>query len=103
MEFSVSKSRVLRNDVTTVEENESQSECFADNIILLDESDIPGASLNGKKPCQLNVAQLKRWLACRGAPLSGRKPELIERLVTYYNKDTEYYYRQINIKKRHTL
>ena len=50
-----------------------------DDILLLTEADIPGASLNGKLPTELNVAQLKRWLACRGAPLSGKKPELIER------------------------
>ena len=59
MEFSVSKGGVLRNDVTTVEENESQSECFADEI-LLDESDIPGPSLKGKRPCLLNNTDAKR-------------------------------------------
>ena len=32
---------------------------------ILNEDDVPGASLNGKKPSQLNVTQLKRWLACR--------------------------------------
>ena len=50
-----------------------------DDILLLRESDIPGASLNGKTPAELNVVQLKRWLACRGGPTTGRKPELIER------------------------
>ena len=84
MECSVSKGEMSRNDVAGIEENERQPECFTDEIILFDELDIPGASLNGKKPCQLNVTQLKRWLACCGAPLSGRKPELIERLVSYY-------------------
>ena len=49
------------------------------DVFLLDESDIPGASLNGKTPSELNVTQLKRWLACRGAPVNGKKPELIER------------------------
>jgi len=48
---------------------------------LLRERDIPGASLDGKKPRKLNVAQLKRWLACRGVPTSGKKPQLIERLI----------------------
>ena len=51
---------------------------------LLSEEDIPGASLNGKTPGELNVVQLKRWLACRGAPTSRKKPELIERLVLLY-------------------
>ena len=49
------------------------------DVFLLDESDIPGASLNGKIPSELNVTQLKRWLACQGAPVNGKKPELIER------------------------
>lgn len=46
--------------------------------ILLTQTDIPGASLDGKHPTELNVTQLKRWLACRGAPVSGKKPELIQ-------------------------
>ena len=50
-----------------------------DYNILLTEADIPGASLDGKRPEELNVPQLKRWLACRGAPVSGKKPELIDR------------------------
>ena len=53
-----------------------------DDIILLTESDIPGASLDGKNPAELNVSQLKRWLTCRGAPVNGKKPELIQRLVS---------------------
>ena len=51
-----------------------------DDDILLTEADIPGASLDGKCPSELNVVQLKRWLACRGAPVNGKKPELIKRL-----------------------
>ena len=50
-----------------------------DDILLLTEVDIPGASLNGKSPDQLNVMQLKRWLACRGGRVSGKKPDLVER------------------------
>jgi len=53
--------------------------CQGIDITLLDESDIAGASLNGKSPSELSVPQLKQWLACRGAPVSGKKPELIER------------------------
>jgi len=40
---------------------------------MLNESDVPGALLNGKKLPQFTICQLKRRLACRGAPLSGRK------------------------------
>ena len=50
-----------------------------DDLLLITESDIPGASLNGKDPYELNVLQLRRWLACRGAPTAGKKPKLIER------------------------
>ena len=50
-----------------------------DVMPLLTEKDIPGASLNGKKPSELKVVQLKRWLNCRDAPVSGKKPELIQR------------------------
>ena len=50
-----------------------------DGVLLMTESDIPGASLNGKDPSELLVVQLKRWLACRGAPTAGNKPELIKR------------------------
>ena len=45
----------------------------------LREEDVPGASLNGRKPEQLKVPELKLWLACRGALTKGRKAELIER------------------------
>ena len=57
---------------------EVKTELFKGGLLLLTESDVPGASLNGKNPGELNVVQL-RWLACRGAPITGKKPELIER------------------------
>ena len=63
------------SEISNVKDN---SEDFND-IVCLTECDIPGASLNGKKPTELNVVQLKRWLACRGTPVSGKKAELIER------------------------
>ena len=50
-----------------------------DDLLLITESNIPGTSLNGKDPCKLNVLQLRRWLACRGAPTAGKKPKLIKR------------------------
>ena len=54
-------------------------EYLYDDLAFLTETDIAGASLNGKDPAELNVAQLKRWLICHGAPVNGRKPELIQR------------------------
>ena len=70
-------------DTMGIEDNEKaveeEDEGDQEDLLLLEESDIPGASLNGKQPCQLNFTELKRWLLCRGAPLTGKKPELIER------------------------
>ena len=66
----------MQDDLST--EN-SCEELQKGDISILCEDDIPGSSLNGKNRKQLNMTQLKRWLACRGAPVSGRKPELIER------------------------
>ena len=45
----------------------------------LSEADVPGASLNGRKPEQLKISELKLWLACRRAPTKGRKADLVER------------------------
>ena len=50
-------------------------------MLMLDENDIPGASLIGREPNELTVVKTKRWLACCGAPLSGKKPELIDRYI----------------------
>ena len=61
------------------EQEPSLKETDSGDILLLTEADIPGASLNNKDPSELNIVQLKRWLACRGAPLTGKKAELIER------------------------
>jgi len=57
---------------------DSQDDDFVGDFELLNEEDIPGASLDGKNPCELNVTQLRRWLMCRGAPVGGKKPELVE-------------------------
>ena len=46
--------------------------------VELREDDIPGASLGIRKPHELKVPELKRWLACRGA--CGNKAALIERV-----------------------
>ena len=43
----------------------------------LHEEGIPGASLNGRKPSDLHVVELKHWLKCRGATTSGRKQDLV--------------------------
>ena len=47
-----------------------------DKIVL--KEDIPGASLNGRDPSQLHVVELKRWLKCRGAIVSGKEQDLVK-------------------------
>ena len=70
----------LENKSKSFGEMDGVDDCQRTDVTLLDESDIAGASLNGKSPSELSVTQLKRWLACRGAPVTrGKKPELIER------------------------
>ena len=50
-------------------------------VVSLSEDDIPGAKLPREIPEQCNVQQLKRWLSCRGAFVSGKKTQLIARFV----------------------
>ena len=58
------------------------SDSSEEEIVMLTESDVPGASLNGKQPHELNVPQLKRWLACRGAPVTGKSQTLLKGKVS---------------------
>jgi hypothetical protein len=46
---------------------------------ILDEKDIPGASINGRDPSTLKVPELKRWLQCRNASTRGKKGDLVAR------------------------
>ena len=41
--------------------------------------DLPGASLNGRRPENLEVEELKQWLTCRGASVKGGKCDLVAR------------------------
>ena len=52
--------------------------------VLLTEKDIPGASLEGRKPAELKKADLVFWLRCRGLPCKGLnvKAQLVKRYVT---------------------
>ena len=62
-------------------EDDANVDWFSDDLLVLTEADIPGSSLNGKEPSELNLVQLKRWLACCGAPITSKKPQLVERYV----------------------
>ena len=46
---------------------------------VLSEAEIPGASLNGRRPEQLKIPELRLWLKCRRAPTKGKKADLVER------------------------
>jgi len=48
--------------------------------IDLEETDVPGASL-AKPVEQCTNAVLKRWLACRGAKVTGKRVDLVARFV----------------------
>ena len=54
-----------------------------DHCVSLTENDIPGASLKGRPPELLKKDELKRWLQCRGAHVSGSKEELVRRVKAY--------------------
>ena len=41
-------------------------------VIVLDDSDVPGASLN-KNPEKCIVEELRRWLECHGVKKLGKK------------------------------
>ena len=85
-EFIVLKMACKEKDISITEissekndlhDNEMDDMITDDNVVL-EETDIPGAML--LKPVeQCSVAILKRWLLCRGAKISGRKSELIQR------------------------
>ena len=41
-------------------EDNGGADWFSDDLLVLTEADIPGSSLNGKEPSELNAVQLKR-------------------------------------------
>ena len=57
---------------------------------FLEEKDIPGASLCGRKPSELKNEELKFWLRCRADPGKGLKTKA--ELVKRYDIDRCYYY-----------
>jgi len=75
----------------------SHDDAIVGDFKLLNKEDIPGASLDGKNPREINVSQLKRWLMCWGTSVSGKKPELIDRFVVSINIMTDMIYVYIRI------
>ena len=49
--------------------------------MALQEQDTPGGSLYGRDPSKLKIPELNWWLDCRGAPLKGKKADLVTRFV----------------------
>ena len=54
---------------------------------FLSEEDVPGNSLNGRKPVQLKNSELTFWLKCRGDSCKGlqTKALLVKRCVALYS------------------
>ena len=48
-------------------------------VIELCENDVPGAILRNKNIQENTKIELKRWLECRGLPVSGDKEKLVKR------------------------
>lgn len=68
----------ISGENSDLHENENNDVVVNNDIIVLEETDIPGGTL--LKPVeQCNRAILKRWLLCRGAKISGKKNELLQR------------------------
>ena len=55
------------------------SELNKEDRPVLNENDIPGASLGGRHPSSLKIPELKRWLVCRNASTKGKKADLVLR------------------------
>ena len=68
---------IILKQIKQITLNEKENNQLKDGITL-EEGDIPGASFL-KPDEQCNFAILKRWLLCRGAKISGKKNELINR------------------------
>ena len=47
--------------------------------VILTEEDIPGASLQKRKPENLKNEELRRCLKCRGGSVGGNRVQLLER------------------------
>ena len=47
--------------------------------VILTEEDIPGASLQKRKPENLKNEELRRWFKCRGGSVGGNRVQLLER------------------------
>ena len=47
--------------------------------VILTEGDIPGVSLQERKPENLKKEELKRWLKCIGGSIGGNRVQLLER------------------------
>ena len=74
-EISITKDFLENIDLNL---NGGNKDAVVNEEILLEEDDIPGATLL-KLVERCSVVILKRWLLCRGADVSGKKADLIQR------------------------
>lgn len=75
---------------TAIEEGDKENTVVNHIYLDVDESQIAGATLLCSEPENASKAELLRWLKCRkGASLTGKKSDLIERYVIFrYKKRT---------------
>ena len=68
-----------QSEATKARSNMATAMAGSDSVLT--EADIPGASLNGRKPSELKNEELKFWLRCRDDPAKGlkTKAELVKR------------------------
>ena len=68
--------------------------------VLLTENEIPGASLQGRKPAEMKKADLLFWLRCRGDSCKGMtvKAQLVKRYVSVKFLMLLYWFLQEEVK-----
>ena len=62
-------------DNTSVQKANNLGSCR----VIFTEDDIPGASLQKRKPESLKNEELRRWSKCRGGSVVGNRVQLLER------------------------
>lgn len=81
MNAGLTQEPVITKEYIKEKEKNGENVVVEECTIILIETDIPGAVLPQESPELCSVVQLKRWLLCRGACTTGRKVELVSRLV----------------------
>ena len=73
------RGKILKTTMAATENLSNEASKLKSFRIILTEDDIPGASLQNRKPESLKIEELKRWLKCRGGSVGGNRLQLLER------------------------